>query len=204
MSRLPDDRETADLEPRLEAMLSAAAAANHGHAVWRARKLAEAEDLVAMARRAHRIVLEALDLGTSLRAVVRLTTPVPLLPRAGALVTADRAVLGIRYPQEALLRRLPGTAFVQILYPAAVWLANAAAGPFQVLCLGVDLPIGIRVTELVHLAYRALSVQEIQPDERDRAGVLNVEAARWWQQNRGLAPLTRAPLFAPLETGVPR
>ena len=74
---------------------------------------------------------------------------------------------------------------------AAFSLASQRESIGQVLCLGLSLPAGIRVTDLVILAYGALSMQTIQLDEGDSAGVLNPAAAAWWQLNRRLIPLSR-------------
>jgi hypothetical protein len=34
-------------------------------------------------------------------------------------------------------------------------------------------------------------------DERDHAGVLNIVAAKWWQENLHLIPLVREPFIRP-------
>ncbi|MFQ5503612.1 MAG: hypothetical protein ACE5F1_02315 [Planctomycetota bacterium] len=174
-------------------LLEEATSASQGSPVWRTRKRIEAHDLLALAEIASRLEVETLDLTVSLRAVVRLRVPVPCKPRsADSVVIASGAVLGLSYPQAALLRRLRGFPFVQILAPRDVWLPNVGSGPLQILCLGDSLLQGIRVTELLLLAYRALSMQEVELDELSPLGVYHLEAARYWQ-DRGPAaiPLTR-------------
>ena len=108
-----------------------------------------------------------------------------------------QAVLGLTYPQEALRQALPGYSFLQVLAPGDVWHANVAFGPVRPLCLGAALPANVRVKELVLMAYGALSMQTVQIDEQDAAGVMNAAAALWWQQNTARAPLSRAPFLSP-------
>jgi hypothetical protein len=71
----------------------------------------------------------------------------------------------------------------------------------QPLCLGARLPAGIRVKELVLMAYGALSMQTVMIDELDPAGVLNPVAARWWQANTDRIPLSRAAFLSPEDEG---
>ena len=40
-------------------------------------------------------------------------------------------------------------------------------------------------------------MQSVMFDEQDPAGVLNADAARWWQQNRDRIPLSREPFIRP-------
>jgi hypothetical protein len=186
------------LSPGRTAILESAHAQSGGAAVWRRRKRAEARDLLALSQIAPpgRLQAQYLDLSESLRAVVLLEVPVPVRTgQSDSFGVADRAVLGLTYPREALVQPLPGYAFIQILFPESVWHPNVAVGHGQPLCLGAQLPAGIRVKELILLAYGALSMQTITVDERDSAGVLNCDAARWWQQNLERIPLARTPFL---------
>ena len=65
--------------------------------------------------------------------------------------------------------------------------------------LGATLPPGVRVKELVLMTYGALSMQSVMIDATDPAGVLNPEAAEWWQEIRNRLPLTSVP-FLGLDT----
>jgi hypothetical protein len=169
-----------------------------GPPVWRCRKQAEARDLLALTQLAPRLKVGWVELGEDLRALLYLRVPVPCRPGgAGELVVAPQAVLGLTYPQEALRQPLPGYSFLQVLAPGDVWHANVAFGPVRPLCLGASLPAGVRVKELVLMAYGALSMQTVQIDEQGAAGVMNVAAAQWWQQNTARAPLTRASFLSP-------
>jgi hypothetical protein len=169
-----------------------------GPPVWRCRKQAEARDLLALAQVAPRLKVGWVDLAADLRALLFLRVPVPCRPgAAGDLVLAPQAVLGLTYPQEALRQPLPGYSFLQVLAPGDVWHANVAFGPVRPLCLGAALPAGTRVKELVLMAYGALSMQTVQIDEQDGAGVMNAEAAQWWQKNTARVPLSRAPFLSP-------
>jgi len=175
-----------------------------GDAPWRARKQAEARDLLRLSQMAPpgRLHVERIDLGQHLRAVLFMRVPVPCRPDASnQLPVADFAVLGLTYPREVLQKRLSGMAFFQILEPHGVWHANVGEIG-QPLCLGAHLPVGIPVVELVLSAYGALSMQTVMINEFDPAGVVNRNAARWWQQNIQKAPLSKTP-FLVSENGAP-
>ncbi|HYT92304.1 MAG TPA: hypothetical protein VEL76_26555 [Gemmataceae bacterium] len=165
----------------------------NGPPAWRNRKRAEARDLLALSQISTRLSVQYLDLREALRAVLLLRVPVARLTAEGTdLHIAQHAVLGLTYIHAALREQLPGYAFLQILAPDCVWHANVAPDPVQPLCLGARLPAGIRVKELVLMAYGALSMQTVMIDERDAAGVLNPMAAHWWQANIDRIPLSRA------------
>jgi hypothetical protein len=180
---------TAEMQRFLDHSMTAAG----GPPPWRNRKRAEARDLLALGQISTRLSVQYLDLREALRTVLLLRVPVPRLTGADAELTVARhAVLGLTYPHAALREQLPGYAFIQILAPDCVWHANVAPDPVQPLCLGARLPAGIRVKELVLMAYGALSMQTVMIDELDSAGVLNPVAARWWQANTERIPLSRA------------
>jgi hypothetical protein len=182
-----------ELLPDNAAMLDRTVASAGGPPPWRRRKGAEGRDLLALSQVSTRLTVQYLDLREALRAVLLLRVPVARRPAAGEDIRIARhAVLGLTYPHAALREQLPGHAFFQILAPDCVWHANVAPDPVQPLCLGARLPAGIRVKELVLMAYGALSMQTVQIDEQDAAGVLNPAAARWWQENTGRIPLSRA------------
>ena len=50
--------------------------------------------------------------------------------------------------------------------------------------------------DLVVMAYGALAMQTVQIDVLDPAGVMNAEAARWWQANIDRVPLSTAPFLS--------
>lgn len=176
---------------------------NTGHPTWRGRKKGEAHALLAMSQIAPlRLEVGWLDLGQDFRALLRLRVPVPCRPDpTNELVVAGHAVLGLTYRLEAVHRPTPGCSFFQILEPREVWHANVRL-PDQPVCLGTTLPAGIPVKLLVWMVYGALSMQSVQVDESDPGGVMNVEAARWWQQNMHRIPLSREPFLAtPIPAG---
>ena len=85
-----------------------------------------------------------------------------------------------------------------ILAPANVWHANVSAEiPGQPLCLGESLPVGPRSVEIILSSYGALSMQTVMTDEADPVGVMNIEAAKWWQQNAQLIPLSDTAFLEP-------
>jgi hypothetical protein len=177
-------------------MLESARRSCAGPAVWRNRKSAEAQDLFALEEIASRIRVEFLDLRESLRALVHMRVPTPCLADLeGNLHIAPRLRLGITYPEEALRLPMPGFALVEIIHPRHVWHANVSAEGAQMLCLGVQLPAGIQLKDIILMIYGAISMQTVMIDEMDAAGVLNPDAARWWQQNIHRLPLSRETFF---------
>jgi hypothetical protein len=184
------------LDPYHEAILDSARRSCGGPAPVRHRLLAEAHDLLALSQGSGRVRLSWLDLSCGLRAKIEMEVPVPCLPEPnGSLEVKSRAVLGLIYPPEAIVLPLPGAAFVRILQPKHLWLSNCSSDHNQVLCLGTSLPAGIPVREILILSYFALSVQAVQMDQMDPAGVLNPAAADWWQRNTSRIPLTREPFL---------
>ena len=189
------------LSPDREHVLLAALHSSGGSPAWRARKAAEARELLALAELAPRMEIWELDLGADLRAVIHLEGPVACLPGGqGALVIERHALLGLTYRQEALSRPLSGYAFVQILAPHGVWLPNVSADAAQAICLGTSLPAGVRVRDLVLMSFDALTMRSVQMDELDPAGVLNGAAARFWQSplNATRIPLGTSPFLGPV------
>ena len=186
------------LSPGHQRMLDAAAAACSGPRWWRTRKWAEARDLLALSQIAPRFRVLDLDMRETLRVRAAMRVTVPCRPGAdGQLRIEHLAVLGIMYSQEAVFRPQPGYTFVIILEPKGIWHPNVAVTPAQVVCLGPQLQPGVLAKELVHLAYGALTFQSVQMSEYDFAGVMNADAARWWQQHRELIPLSRTPFLCP-------
>jgi hypothetical protein len=187
------------LNERNQGLWDEALAANGGDPAWRTRKAAEARDLLALSQIAPpgRFQVVGIDLAVCLRALLWLRVPTPCRPdEHNNLQVADHALLGLTYPQEAIRLPMPGTAFIQILEPPNLWLPNVGSEG-QPLCLGPQLPCGIPVKELVLMAYGALSMQSVQIDERDSAGVLNLDAAIWWQANTNSIPLSHTPFLRP-------
>ncbi len=186
------------LRPHHRRLLRAACETSGGPSVWMRRKEAEGRDLLALCERAPgRLTVHQLSLGDDLKALCELRVPVATRGSDdGDIEIAGGAVLGLCYPLAALLEAQPGYAFITILSPQPVWHAQVSAPPIQRLCLGDTLPAGVRVKELILMTYAALAMQTFQIDAADAAGVLNAEAARWWQDNAGRIPLSRAPFLA--------
>jgi len=179
------------------ALLAAAARDSMGGAAWRHRKAAEAHCVLALSQIAPRLTVMSLDMMDPLRVLVSMRCAVPTLPDpSGALEVARDVLLGITWPAEALSQRLPGYAFVQAIAPR-IWHPNVGppAVPIQRVCLGSSLPAGVRVSEILLMCFGALTLQTVQLDPRDSAGVLNPLAAMWWQQHTHLIPLSRVPFL---------
>jgi len=199
MTSLQDLSQVELAEPYAE-MLEGVRDQAVGPRVWRERKLGEAHDLLALATVAPRMTVKDLNLADDLRALIRLTMPVPC--RFGNdkdLVVVHETLLGLRYPRQAVFESLPGPSFVQVLLPMGVFHPSVSAAPIQHLCLGAQLPAGIRVRELVLMSYRALAMQDHTIDVDDPAGIFHAAAARWWQQNPDRIPLTEEPFLADVE-----
>ncbi len=175
-----------------------------GPAPWVARKRVELHELLALAQLApERLTLFGLDATTDIRVLVTLRCAVPCLPPGATDVSVEReAQLVIRYPEALLRGPLPGTSLVEIMQPHHVHHPNVASGepsaagargPFasQALCLGSRIPRGFPLRETVLMSYAALTLQAVQLDERDAAGVMNLEAARFWQRHQDRLPLSR-------------
>lgn len=180
----------------------------------RERFRAEAHDLLAVEAltEGRRLRVHALTVsGGDLRAVVEMRVPVAVRVHGAGDATSAEAMRGVGvevrveptallmllYSGEAVRRPLPGTQFVAVARPVGLWHPNAAPRPPHVLCLGPRLPAGIRMVEVVLLAYQALAMQGLsrELDVLNPAGVLNPEAARWWQSNAARLPLTREPFL---------
>jgi hypothetical protein len=102
-----------------------------------------------------------------------------------------------------MLTPQPGYSFLEILEPRDVFHSNVSPSHVppgaQILCLGPQLPAGTRITELILMAYTALSLQTVQFSLDDSAGVLNREAALWLEANISTIPLTREPFLSSKE-----
>jgi hypothetical protein len=182
-----------ELNERSRAMLEAAEAASLGSPIWRARKTAETREILALGQIADRFRVLEVRMHTDLLVAAELHVTVPCLEAPGQpLQVLPMALLGLKYPEAVLAEAVPGTAFVQILAPGAVWHANVARAFGQPMCLGPRMPVGIPLREIVILTYGALSMQTVQLDPGDAAGVLNAAAAEFWQANLDRIPLTRA------------
>lgn len=182
--------------PLYTQLLEAALKTSTGPSWWRCRKEIEARELLALTQISGRAIVRELDLTESIRAIIHAEFPVPRLPEgADAIEVANEVILGIRYSETAVRSPQPGFAFVQVLHPDHVWLANVAAGHIQPLCLGATIPAAIPLRDLLIMSFGALTMQTIMIDETDSAGVLNAPAAKWWQRNLHLIPLCKEPFI---------
>jgi len=187
-----------ELTPASRLRLDGVLATSGGDPAWRARKAGEAAELLALAQVAPaRIAICHLDLTASFRAVLAVNVPVGCRQGEGDLKVETGALLGLDYPREAVSQPFPGFAFVTILQPRDVWHSSVRAAD-QALCLGPTMPAGVRVRSLIWLSYSALAMTTTQTNPEDTAGVMNVRAAEWWNQNWHRVPLSREP-FLPVE-----
>jgi len=186
------------LDSRLGACLEAASARNGGSAAWQARKIAELHDMLAIQQMGGPIRILGADLSSDLQVMIEMRAPVPCRPDpAAGLRIAPQALLGLVYRHEATHLPQPGASFVFLLAPEDIWHPNVGppGGPVQALCLGPTIPPGFPVKHLLLLTYISLTMMSAQFDQLDAAGVLNPEAADWWQHNARLLPLSREPFL---------
>lgn len=188
--------ETMPLAAEQQAFFDRITASMSGPQFWCARKSSEARDVMALDQITARMHVQYFDVRQDIKLVIRLETPVACMPAGQQeIVIREEAILGISYLPEDLRQPQPGYKFVQILEPFDVWHPNVGMQPApfgQPLCLGPRLPAGIRLKELILLSYGALTMQTVQMDEYDAAGVMNWPAAGYWQQNVHPIPLSRA------------
>jgi hypothetical protein len=181
------------LAPPCQSFLDSCLPTCGGSLAWRARKIAEARELLALAQVSGRFQVLGLDLTDALRAMLLMQVPVARRPdRQGNLRLASCAHLGLTYSQDAWRLPHPGFSFIQVLAPTDLWYANCAKDS-QLLCLGASLPAGIRVRELILMTWGALTLTSSQLDAADPAGIMFPEPAEWWLRNRQRMPLTREP-----------
>ena len=189
------------LSPINQHRLDAVSAEMQGIGPWRARKRSEASQLLALEQLAGpgRMQVRTLDLEQDLRTSVWLDVPVAMTPDPDGTVNMVRgAIIGVTYPRVVLTTPLPGFALVCLIEPAAgAYYPNVGMSRGQRLCLGLTLPVGIPVVELVLLSYGLLTMQTIMLDPADSAGVMNVESAHFWAANQNLIPLSRTPFLQP-------
>jgi hypothetical protein len=195
------DLDRVTLTASSQTLLDHAARIGGGDPVWQARRKAEARDLLALAQIAPRMNLVHLDLRESLRAAIQLRVPVAVRSGADAPVEiTNRALIGLTYCEEAMRTAQPGFSFIQVLEPRNCWSASISGDVIQAMCLGVSMPAAVRCKDLVVMAYGALSMQSVQIDALDPAGVMNAAAAEWWQANVHRIPLTTAPFLSDHDT----
>lgn len=192
-----------ELAAPYRAIYERVAPAAAGPEPWRRRQQAAAHELLALAQVSGRIAIQFLELGAALRSVFLLRVPTPCR-RAGAgpLVIEPVAQLGFTYRPEVMTAQ-PGYSFFELLAPRDVHHPNIAPSHVppgaQVLCLGPSLPAGIKVVDLVLMAYAAISLQSVQFSLTDPAGLLNPAAAIFLQTSNTPIPLTREPFVMPKE-----
>jgi len=163
-----------------------------GSAAWRSRKTAEGHDLLALGQISNRFEILFLDLREDIRVHLVMRVPVPCLPDpTGPLHIEPAAELGLVYGREHVVEPQPGYSVVCLLNPLHAWHPNIGPSESgQRICLGPTLFAGIRLREILFLVYRALTLQTVQFDVFDSAGVMNGAAADWWQRNAARIPLT--------------
>lgn len=179
-----------------EAYLQSLAPQFCGQPLWRAYKAKMTRELLALAQITDRLKYFWFDVSGDFRVLLHMRVTVPCLPDPhGPLQVADHAIIGLNYREEHMTEAQPGYVFISIVRPSAVWLANVAPDFGQPLCLGPKLERAYPVKELIVNTYLALTLNSFQFSETDPAGILNRDAAIWWQHNTKLIPLSREPFI---------
>jgi hypothetical protein len=188
-----------ELTPERQKTLDHMASRVQGSAVWRARKLAELRDLLALEQIAQRLHILGLQPATEFLVLVRLQVTVPCLGPQGQLVVEGSVDLALRYPEAILRGPLPGHALVGIPRPRNVWHPNVSADGAQRVCLGSNVPRGLSLREAVLGTYAALTLQSITLDRGDPAGVMNSRAIEFWNEHAARIPLSTDPFLGPCD-----
>ena len=179
------------------ALLQGALAACSGSAGWRSRKRNEAHEVLALAQVSRRITVLALDLREAIRVQFFMRSPVPCRPDpAGELCVGSCAELGLSYSEAAVIEPQPGYNFIFLLRPFHAWHPNISSlESGQRICLGPQLPAATRLREIIFLTYQVLTLAAAQFNPLDSAGVMNGEAAEWYQRNPHRLPLSKEPFI---------
>ena len=190
------DLRRVELTEQHRRVLDEANAASQGPPEWRARKLVEATDVIALSQIAPRLEFQGLDMRTELRVLVSMRCPVPCkAPGSDDLVIAPYAQVALRYPQEILRAPVPGFALAQLVLPRWGWHPNLGYDAAQRICIGASIGRNFPLKEVILACYSALTLQAITLDPHDHAGLLNQEAGAWWRANTDRIPLSRAPFL---------
>jgi hypothetical protein len=194
---LPADFDLAQLgkislDPRHDGIFQLARGRCGGSPAWRSRKSADGYDVLALAQISNRFEILFMDLREDIRVHLVMRVPVPCLPDPTAPLRIEpTAELGLVYRQAGVAEPQPGYSVVFLLNPLHAWHPNIGPSESgQRICLGPTLFAGIRLREILFLVYRALTLQTVQFDVFDSAGVMNGAAADWWQRNTDRIPLT--------------
>lgn len=182
-----------------KAILEAVFAKSLGAPFWRARKRSEVEAVFALGTKSQRFVVVAIDVENEVRLLILMNTPVAVVadPTLPEVKIADHALLGLTYPEGAIVADQPGMRFVEIIEPAGVFHPSVKFGRPQSLCLGASIRAGTPITELLISTFGALSLNvSIELDEQHNSALTaNVEAAKFWQRQTDQLPLTHEPFY---------
>jgi hypothetical protein len=183
-------------------MLAEALQRNGGSRSWRGWKQRSTENLLDLIVRSPRMDLSALRLEGDLEAVFSIRCPVPRWPQDDRLVIGDHAVCHLLYQDQWRFESPAGWAPLGLLSPRDPFHANMIPHLRGALCLG-GLPPNTEPKQLVLAAYDALTLQAINTDESDPAGVLNPQASDFFRRHPEYLPLTRAGLLDPVDCDPP-
>lgn len=198
------DLDTVKLEAVREQRLTEVSAQATGTVPVRHRKIHDARQFLALEQISGRFFIRWLDLAGELRAIIEMRVPVPC--RAGAdqpVRLRSAATIAFIFPDAAAYAPQPGTVFAAVLFPKAVFhpLVGGPNGE-QVICLGPKIfGSASRIFALIYSAMAMQGATDSILDPRQPLGVMNPEAAMWFQSaasnGRIRVPLTNEPFIAP-------
>jgi hypothetical protein len=184
----------AEKQHAMGVLFQQAAERNGGGRAWRGWKLRSAHAVIDLVTRSPRMELFALSLEGDFECVFRIQAPVPRWPDDSRLVIGREVACHLLYGDEWRVTSPPGWAPVGILRPHDIFHANFRPHLRGALCLG-GLPPNTPPDQLIFATFDALTLQAMNTDESDPAGILNLEAATYFRHHREYLPLTRAGLF---------
>ena len=191
--------DSAMKQRKVAEMLDRATTRNGGGRPWRQWKRKSIESVLEMIVKSPRMDLLELNLEGDLEMVFAIRCPVPRWPQNGKLLIGDHVVAHLIYQEAWRFESPPGWAPLGILWPPDLFHSNSRPHLRGALCLG-GLPPNTPPKQIILAAYDALTLQSINTDETDPAGVLNPQASDFYRRHPDYLPLTRAGLLDPPES----
>jgi hypothetical protein len=185
---------------QVAAHLEEAIRRNGGGRAWREWKRRSTEAVLDLVLRSPRMQLLGLSLEGDVEMAFEIRCPVPRWPKGDRLVIGQRVVCHLLYQEHWRFESAPGWAPLGVVWPPDLYHSNVRPYVRSALCLwGFGLPPNTQPKEIVLAAFDAVTLQSINIDESDPAGVLNAAASEFYRRHPEYVPLTRAGLLDPPE-----
>jgi hypothetical protein len=136
-------------------------------------------------------------LSEELRVIFTLGVPAPRRSADGQVHVATGCVIGMLYPQEAVMQELTGQVTIEVIAPRQIFhpAVNPLPGLPQVMCMG-DQP-ALRASEILIDVYSGLAFQNVSLAAFSSMGAMSPEAFAYWQEHLSELPLTRKAFLEP-------